>query len=255
MIKSQESGFSLIEMLAVVSIFMILAIVSVVSWQASAPVMHLNSAAKSLGGALELCLQRAKTQHSEYFILFNYERGRQYPTTDGAVFHMPINSYTLINDDGWFGPGHGSIRQWHDHTKAGSSRNEFAPQYFPGDAYGTHHRHNNLIEQYEIFKGPVKLGSGITFVSPTNAADKVNRLVFSHQTPQMYWESGTAIYQPIPPSTPSFNPNGRRTDPVQIFLANQKYIFGNNTKDNMTHLKMIRVTDTSIRVVRPFSLL
>jgi prepilin-type N-terminal cleavage/methylation domain-containing protein len=247
-LRMQASGFSLLEMLAVISIFLILAVVSVIAWNSAGPGMVLNSAAQGLSNTLDLCILKAETERTEYFVVLSYT-SKLYRCTDGPILHFPANSYVLVRDDGWLQTGSGK-RKYNSNTMHGAptpSNVEFAEEWESGKDYAVNTRHNNLIEKRELYKGPLKLGRGINFQSPPDGSPPVRRIVSSFQEPKMYWQSSPTadtINEPI-------SLNDRQYGPAKIYLSNQFYKFGDTSKDNKAHLKIIKATATKIETFSP----
>ncbi len=244
MLKSRELGFSLIEMLAVVSIFFVLGVVSLITWNSFAPVMLLNSSARAVGDALELCMQRALSENNDYLVILNYE-ARLYQTTSGQMYHFPSNSYVMVDDDGWLATGERS-RKYNQDTKWGGKKQEFAEDYVLGGTdYTTKIRNNNMMEPNELFKGPLRLSHGISFITPPDNSPSVRRIVFSYRNPTMYWQSSLA------PSNRPIASTHRQTEPARIYLADRHYRPANYDPDNKAHLRLIRVTERKVLVIRP----
>jgi len=247
----QTNGFSLVELLAVVGVFMVLAMISVVAWNSFGPTMALNGAAEGLGDSLELCKHKAATQKNEFFVLLNY-RKTLYRTQDQTTFSFPSDSYVLSDDDGWVGTvcgssgGGGATRQYNIHTMHSGDAAEFRAEWVPDDPdFNVKWRNNNLIESREIFKGPIRLGKGIYFQNVEGTTESPSRIVFSYRQPEMYW-----CGQNIPVNRPIYN-SERREEPVKIYLSDHIYTPGDTSSDNYAHLRVIRVTAQKVEVYRP----
>ncbi|MCD4653823.1 prepilin-type N-terminal cleavage/methylation domain-containing protein [bacterium] len=242
---SNSRGFSLVELLAVVGIFMVLATVSVVAWNSFGPVMALNGAAEGLGDSLELCMHKAIIQKNEFYVLINY-RNRIYRTQDGTTFRFPPESYVLVDDDGWAPTNPGQIRQYNSHSMHSGDQPEFKAEWIPDSTnYASSWRNNNLLESRELFNGPVRLGKGIFFQSQSNVADAPTRVVFSYRQPRMYWHG-----QNIPVNRPIYD-SERREDVAKIFLSNNLYDPSVSSHDNNTHLRVVRISENKVEVYRP----
>jgi prepilin-type N-terminal cleavage/methylation domain-containing protein len=244
----QENGFSLIELLAVIGIFLVLSTISIISWNAYGPVMALNGAAQGLGDALELCMMKAHSQKNEYFVMLNY-RERLYRTQDNVTLMFPIHSYVLVNDDGWSPTAANRTRIYNIHSRYDGTKPEFRAEWIP-DApdHVIKWRNNNMIESREVFRGPHRLGRSIVYQPPSDPRDVPVRIVFSHRQPYMYWHG-----QNVPVTRP-IRDNERKEDPANIYLSNQLYKPGGNTMDNRTHLRVVRVMSRKVEVIdRPDS--
>ncbi|MBN1296868.1 type II secretion system protein [bacterium] len=245
-----NAGFSLIELLAVVGIFMLLATISVIAWGSFGPTMALNGAAEGLGDSLELCMHKAATQKNEYFVLLNY-RKTPYRTQDRMTLQFPANSYILADDDGWdppvCGSGTGSgTRQYNLHTMYNGDAPEFRADWIPDDPnHSVNWRNNNLIESREVFRGPIRLGKGVFFQTIESITNTPARIVFSYRQPSMYWHG-----QNIPTNRPIAS-SERREEPVKIYLSDIRYKPGVTSKDNKAHLRVVRVTAQKVEVYRP----
>ncbi|GEM_PF-6392404 len=241
MLSTRQAGFSLIELLAVVGIFIVLGAVSVISWNSYAPVMALDSATQSLADIFELAFTKATTEENNWVVLLTY-RSRLYYGTDSKIYHLPSNSYLLFDDDGWHGPG---SRRFGLTTQFGGPSEEFAREF--NHSTGNFHadtRHNDLMENHELFKGPIPLDSNVSLINPPDNSYQVRRLVFTYQDPFMYWQSS---------ATPDDEPialDERRTDQARVYLANYRYHPGDTTRDNLTHLRQIRVYQKTVRIIR-----
>ncbi|HPQ38882.1 MAG TPA: hypothetical protein PLV45_00785 [bacterium] len=246
----ESSGYSLLELLAVVGIFMVLATVAVVAWNSFGPTMALNGAAEALGDSLELCMHKAAVQKNEFFVLLNYRTG-VYRTKDQTSLSLRPDSYFIIDDDGWAAPacGGGSdpgTRQYNIHTMYSGDAPEFKPEWIPDEPNSDiAWRNNNLIESREIYKGPILLGKAVYFQTLENVADTPSRIVFSYRQPTMYW-----CGRNIPETRPIYSTE-RREDPVKIYLSDRLFKPGVTTKDNYAHLRVVRVTAQKVEVYRP----
>jgi prepilin-type N-terminal cleavage/methylation domain-containing protein len=237
----RESGFSLLEMLAVVMIFLILSAVSLITWNSFAPGLILNNAAQGLADAMQLARSKALSEFNEVMVLLSYNGG-YYDSVDGGHYHFPANSYVLVDDDGWLGSG---TRNYNHQTMNGGINQEFSATYDPvANNYTTHYRHNNLMERFELFQGPLRLGRSISYMTPSATDPQVRRVVFTYTDPFMYWQSH------LTPSNTPIMSTERRTDPARIFLRNQHYTVGNTSKDNLAHRRIIRVEERSVRIIR-----
>ncbi|MBN1553083.1 type II secretion system protein [bacterium] len=238
---SRETGFSLLELLAVVSIFLILAAVSLVTWQSFAPGMLLNSAAEGLADSIDIARTRALVEHNQWFVILNYS-SILYQSTDGGAYHFPSNSYVVVDDDGWLGNG---TRQYNIETKFGGINQEFAEEWEPGVGnFAVQRRNNNMMERFELSKGPIKLGKSISFMSPPDNSPQVRRVVFNYKDPFMFWQSSNS------PSNMPIMPEHRIKDIARIYIHNQHYRHGDNSKDNLAHRRLIKVYDKSVKIVR-----
>lgn len=246
----ETGGYSLVELLAVVGIFMVLATVAVLAWNSFGPTMALNGAAEALGDSLELCMHKAATQKNEFFVMLNF-RKTLYQTKDKTTFSFPPNSYVLADDDGWTSPSCGSgsdpgTRQYNIHTMHSGDTPEFRAEWMPDEAnYAVNWRNNNLIESREIFKGPIRLGKGVYFQTLEKIIDTPSRIVFSYRQPTMYW-----CGQNIPINRPIYETE-RRDDPVKIYLSD--HLFKpeeTSSPDNFAHLRVVRVTAQKVEVYR-----
>lgn len=239
-------GFSLLEILAVLSVFMILASVSVVAWKSFGPSMALNGAAEGLGDALELCLFKARTQKNEFFVLFSY-RDQFYRTIDRTTLRFPANSYVLADDDGWDPTALGTrTRKYNLRTMYDGLNQEFRDEWIPDGAdFNRKWRNNNLIESREVFMGPIKLGKGIYFQTIDSMRDTPSRLVFSNRQPNMYWHG-----QNVPVNRPVYD-DERRTDKAKIYLSSYNYDPNKSSHDNNAHLRVISCTSQKVEIYRP----
>ncbi|MBN1355918.1 type II secretion system protein [bacterium] len=237
----RQSGFSLLEMLAVVMIFLVLGAVSVITWHSFAPGMILNNSAQGLLEMLELSRSKALAEFNEVFVLLVWSE-MTYSTVDNAYYHFPANSYVVVDDDGWMGWG---TRQYNHMTMFGGVNQQFRDEYDPElNNYTTNHRHNNLMERFELFRGPLRLGRSVSFFVPDAVTPQVRRVVFAYHDPFMYWQSH------MTPSNTPIRPEERRTDPARIFIRNHLYRLGDSTKDNLAHRRLVRVDERSTRVIR-----
>jgi len=242
---NNSHGFSMVELLAVLGIFMVLATVSVIAWNSFGPVMALNGAAEGLGDTLELCMHKALIQKNEFMVLINY-RNRMYRTQDGTVFRFSPETYVVADDDGWSPTNMGQPRQYNSHSMHSGDQPEFRAEWIPDEPnYSTNWRNNNLIESRELFKGPIRLGKGIYFEPQSNPVDAPSRLVFSYRQPFMYWHG-----QNVPINRPIYD-SERREDTARIYLSNNLYDPAINSHDNKTHLRVIRITENKVDVYRP----
>jgi prepilin-type N-terminal cleavage/methylation domain-containing protein len=240
-VRSRESGFTLLELLAVVGIFLILSAIAIVSWDSYAPVMALDAAAQALSDSLQLAMEKSHTQRNEWFVLLNYGP-RLYTCTDGNRFQFSRDTYVIVNDDGWKGTG---SRQFNDLTGAGSTYDQYFEEYDPdhGD-YRVQRRNNNLLEDRELYRGPLRLGRGITLIPSPDDGVQVRRIVFDFEEPTMYWQT-----QLTPDNTP-INSADRKTEPARIYLKNYKFRIGDNTRDNLTHRRIIKVYPNNVKIIR-----
>ncbi len=245
-LKLNESyGFSLVELLAVIGIFLVLSTISVIAWNSFGPIMVLNGAAEGLGDTLELGMHKALAQKNEFFVLINY-RERLYRTNDNVTLQLPALSYVLINDDGWLPTSMNKTRKYNDHSRFDGDKREYRAEYIPDASdYTTKWRNNNLIESREIFRGPIRLGRGIFYQPQTDLRDAPVRIVVSHRKPFMYWHG-----QNVPVNRPVFE-DERREETAYLYLSNHLYKPGNVTKDNTAHLRVIRINSQKVEVYRP----
>ncbi len=237
----RESGFSIIEILAALTIFLVLATISLITWQSFAPVMILGNSVDGLAEALNLARTRAQMEQSQWMVILNYT-ATLYSANSGGTFHFPENSYVLVDDDGWTGSG---PRHYDIHTMYGGSQQCFTKEYVPGTGnYTTDWRHNNMMEKTELFRGPIRLGRGTRFIPPPNPSyDEVRRIVFDYKYPHMFWQSHRT------PSTGPIAPSARRMDTARIYIVDYMYKAHDSSKDNLRHLRLIRVTDKSVNVI------
>ena len=243
----RQSGFSLIEMLAVIGIFMVLATVAVISWDAYAPVMALDSATQALSSGIQLAMEKAIAERNQWFVLLNYSP-RYYNATDGSRYQFSRDTYVLVDDDGWLGLGTTAgerSRMYNEMTMSTGSTPFFAPLYVPDSTnYTTHFRGNNLIERNEIYKGPLRLGRGIQLIPSVDDGTQVKRIVFDYEDPKMFWQSQLSLdNQPIALAD-------RRTDAAKIYLCNSKYRPGDTSRDNLTHLRIIKVFPQTVKIIK-----
>jgi len=241
----QSGGFSLVELLAVIAIFLVLSTFSVIAWNSFGPTMALNGAAEGLGDSLELCMQKAFAQKNEFFVILN-NRERLYRTNDNVTLQFPASSYVVVNDDGWAPTGANRTRKYNFHTQDGGPLREYRADYIPDSpTSGTNWRNNNMVESREIFRGPIRLGRAIFFEQYLEARNTPLRIVFSHRKPRMYWHGQNVnLMGPI-------LEDDRREDTAYIYLSNQHYRPGDNSKDNKAHLRTIRVMNEKVEVYRP----
>lgn len=238
-------GFSLVELLAVIGIFLVLSTISIIAWNSFGPIMILNGAAEGLGDTIELCMHKALAQKNEFFVLINY-RERLYRTNDNITLQFPAGSYVAINDDGWLPSVTNKTRRFNHHTRFDGDRREYRDEYVPdGSDYQTKWRNNNMIESREIFKGPIRLGRGVFYQVQSDVRDAPVRIVVSYRKPYVYWHG-----QNIPVNRPIYE-SERREDTAFIYLANQHYRPGNLSKDNKAHLRVIRLMNQKVDVYRP----
>lgn len=241
MLITRQSGFSLIELLAVVSIFIVLGAISVISWNSYAPVMALDSASQVLADVFDLAFIKASAEENNWVVLLTY-RSKLYYGTDNKIYHLPSNSFLLFDDDGWKGSG---SRKFDLTTQHGGPSEEFAREYNPtGGNFRTDTRHNDLMENHELYKGPIPLDSNVAIINPPDGSFQVRRLVFCYEDPYMYWQSAASS------DTEPIASSDRHTDQARIFVANHKYHSGDLTKDNLVHLRQIRVYQKTVRVLR-----
>lgn len=240
-LTTNESGFSILEMLAVLTIFLILGAVSMITWNSFAPGLILSNAAEELSDAFQLSKIKALAEQNQYFVLLNYNENL-YSSPDGGTYHFPANSYVVVDDDGWDGTG---TRQFNLQSRYGGTHQRFAKEYIESTGnYTTDLRHNNLMEGPELYRGPLRLGRGVTFFTPVNAQYQVLRIVFDSDIPFSFWQSQ------FTPSNAPISFASRRTDPAYIYIRNQHYTVGNTSKDNLVHRRIIRVSEGSIKILR-----
>lgn len=239
----KENGFSLVELLAVIGIFLVLATISLISWNAYGPMMSLNGSAQALGDAMDLCMMKAHAQKNDFFVLLNYDN-RMYRTQDNVTLMFPFNSFVLVNDDGW-DPAYGNrSRAYNLHTRFDGDKKEFRQDWEPNDPdYGIKWRNNNLIESREVFRGPLKLNRAVNFLQSSNPQNTPVRIVFSYKEPYMYWH-GKNVSANLPIA--DFQ---RREETVNIYLADRHFKPGVNTPDNRAHLRAVRVMSRSVEVL------
>ncbi|MBN1878901.1 prepilin-type N-terminal cleavage/methylation domain-containing protein [bacterium] len=238
-------GFSLVELLAVIGIFLVLSTISIIAWDSFGPLMILQGAAEGLGDTLELCMHKALAQKNEFFVMINY-RERLYRTNDNITLQFPANSYVAVNDDGWLPTNTNKTRRYNHHSRFDGDKPEYREEYVPdaGD-YANKWRDNNMIESREIFKGPLRIGRGIFFQPPTDVRDAPVRIVLSYRKPFMYWHG-----QNVPVNRPVYEAE-RREDAAYLYLSDHRYRPGDDTKDNKAHLRVIRIIEQKVDVYRP----
>ena len=233
---SRESGFSLIEMLAVISIFGVLAAISIISWNSFTPGLLLDNASSALGDALELARVKSLTEHNQWFVILSYTSDA-YITTQGRSFNFPANSYITVDDDGWLGTG---SRKYNERTRFGGPEAEFSQTFdLDSGSATTQRRHNNMMEAPELFRGPLKLGRSITFMAPPDGSNLVRRVVFNYEDPLMFWDS--SYNSPIKRAK-------RKAPPAKIYIRDQHYKPFDNSKDNLTHRRLILVLENAVRI-------
>lgn len=241
MLTNRQSGFSLIELLAVIGIFMILGTIAIISWDAYAPVMALDSAAQAFSDGIQLAMEKATAERNQWFVLINYSP-RYYQTTDNARFQFSRDTFVLVDDDGWNGQG---ARQFNERTMAGGPNACFSPAYEPDVSdFRTHTRNNNMMERNELFRGPLRLGRGISLIPSIEDGTQIRRIVFDFEEPYMFWQSQ------LSPDNIPIAVNDRLTDPCKIYLRNQKYRLGDTSKDNLTHLRIIKVYPQNVKILK-----
>ena len=239
----KENGFSLIELLAVIGIFFVLATISLISWNQYGPIMSLKGSAQALGDAMDLGMMKAHAQKNEFFVLLNYDQ-RMYRTQDSVTFMFLADSFVLVNDDGW-DPNHGfRTRIYNAHSRHNGEKEEFRAAWEPNDPdFGAKWRNNNLIESREVLRGPLRLNRAVNFLQASNPKNSPVRIVFSYRQPYMYWH-GKDISVNLPIA--DFQ---RREEAVDIYLCDRHFKRGVNTLDNRAHLRAVRVTNRTIEVL------
>jgi prepilin-type N-terminal cleavage/methylation domain-containing protein len=239
-----EYGFSLIELLAVIGVFLVLSTISIIAWNASGPSIALNGSAQGLGDALELCMLKAHNHKNEFFVLLNYGE-RIYRTNDDVTLNFPGHSYVLVNDDGWDPTDVSRTRMYNVHTRHDGLTPEFRPEWIPDEPdFRSSWRNNNMIESREIFRGPIRLGRSVIFQQRDELRAVPVRIVFTHRLPYMYWHGMNV------PVNRAMYDHERRVDPAHIYMSNRHYQPDLNTLDNKVHLRLIRVMSQKIEVIR-----
>ena len=239
--RSQQSGFSILELLAVLSIFLILASISLVAWNSYAPVMQLNTSTTNVADLIDLARHKAIGEQNMWGVILTYGDSKAYQTTDGGTFHLPRNSVLLFDDDGWQGWG---TRTYDHASKYGGSAPQFSETYEKGGNYNTQTRHNHLMEIPELFKGPIKLERRVSLLKPSNRNDWVQRIMFDYKFPYMFWHSALIpITIPVPL-------NDRETRPAKIIIVDHHYQEGDTSKDNLTHRRVVVVYPEAVRITQ-----
>ncbi len=239
--RSQQSGFSLLELLAVVSIFLLLASISLVAWNSYAPVMQLNTAATNLADLLELARQKAISEQNMWGVILTYEDSRAYHTTDGGTYHLPTDSILIFDDDGWNGWG---TRAYDHQSKHSGSAPQFSQPYEPGGNFTAQTRHNHMMEVPELFKGPIKFERRVSLLKPIDLKDWVQRIMFDYLYPHMFWHAADIpLNIPVPL-------NGRETRPAKIIVVDNHYQEGDVSKDNLAHRRVVIVYPEAVRITQ-----
>ena len=82
MLRKKESGFTLVEMIVVITVFFIVAAIAIPNFMSLLPGMRLNGAARQVMGDLMAARMNAVKENNEFKVFFSSPSANQYQILD-----------------------------------------------------------------------------------------------------------------------------------------------------------------------------
>ncbi len=232
--KSKKiQGFTVLELLLVASIIGVLATISYAAWYSYYPIFRLDQAASQIAADLNWAAYQAASRQNNWMAFIIYPRAsapgvqsvdlKLYDQSpyENASYWVPVNSYLLINDDGWLGTAQDGIRRY----KLGS------PDFFWPN------RNSGQFDLNELSRGPIRLGKGLRYIRGA---------VTSPGGP--YYNPQLIIFYPNRTvSCKDFraHPHMRPRTSGVFWLGDQYYVSGDASEDNKVHLREINIRNNA----------